>query len=116
MTNADRTDRIKALGKLALGIIGRCGSHANIDRTGARCRLSEVVHNEFRLTRSQCDDEERTSTLDVRFVGKVVLHVEWTPEVVILTSYRPGAWEALLFRYDRTPALGRGTAASAAAG
>src|SRR2546421_1910474 len=104
---SDRTERVKALSKLALSIIRRCGERCNIDRAGRSCRISEVVYNEFRLTHSRCDDEDRTSTLDVRFLGKVVLHVEWTIDMVLKTSYRAGDWEALLRRYDRTPALGR---------
>ncbi|RXG93027.1 hypothetical protein [Bradyrhizobium zhanjiangense] len=106
MTRADRTDRMKALSNLALGIIRRCGERCTIDRAGARCRLSEVRYNEFRLTLSRLiDDKDRTSTLDVRFEGKTVLHVEWIPDKVVRTSYRPGSWEARLLRYDRTPAL-----------
>lgn len=105
MTNVDRTERMKALSKLALGVVRRCGERGNVDRAGGRCRLSEVRHNEFRLTYSRYDDHDRTSTLDVRFDGKTVLHVEWTAEKVLRTSYRPGAWETMLLRYDRTPAL-----------
>lgn len=105
MTNAGRIDRVKMLSKLALNIIGRCGSQGNIDRAGRSCRISEVVHNEFRLTRSCRRDEDRTSTLDVRFLGKTVLHVEWTRDMVLRTSYRGGDWERMLARYDRTPAL-----------
>ncbi|MCK1456684.1 hypothetical protein IVB36_38845 [Bradyrhizobium sp. 35] len=105
MSNAARTERIKALSTLALAILRRCGERCNIDRAGRSCRLSEVVYNEFRLTRSRCDDEDQTSTLDVRFLGKVVLHVEWTIDMVLKTSYRPGEWEALLRRYERIPAL-----------
>ena len=105
MTNAERSQRIKAISKLALGILRRCGERCNIDRAGGRCRLTEVRHNEFLLTRSRRDDEDRTSTLDVRFLGKTVLHVEWTASEVLRTSYRPGAWEAMLARYDRAPVL-----------
>jgi hypothetical protein len=46
-------------------------------------------------------DQDRASTLDIRFDGKIVLSVEWLPDVVQRTSYRPGAWEAMLARYDR---------------
>ncbi|MCK1493475.1 hypothetical protein IVB14_24380 [Bradyrhizobium sp. 180] len=102
----DRTERIKALSKLALGIVRRCGERCCIERAGGRHRVSEVRHNEFRLTLTQSlDDEDRTSALDVRFDGKTVLHIEWTAEKVLRTSYRPGAWEDLLRRYDRIPAL-----------
>ncbi|MCK1424593.1 MULTISPECIES: hypothetical protein [unclassified Bradyrhizobium] len=103
---ADRTDRMKALSKLALGIVSRCGERFCIDRADGRWRLSDVRHNEFRLTLSRpIDDGERTSALDIRFDGKTVLHVEWTTERVLRMSYRPGAWEALLLRYDRAPVL-----------
>ncbi|MET4043974.1 hypothetical protein [Bradyrhizobium sp. RT6a] len=105
MSNSARTDRMKTLSNLALGILRRCGERYNIDRAGIRHRLSEVRHNEFRLTYSRCEDQNRTSTLDVRFLGKMVLHVEWTSEKVLRTSYKPGAWEELLLRYDRTSAL-----------
>lgn len=105
MGDADRTHRMKALSKLALSIVRRCGERCNIDRAGRRCRLSEVRHNEFRLTYSRCDDDDRTSILDVRFDGKIVLHVEWTAHKVLRTSYKPGNWEAVLLRYDRIPAL-----------
>ncbi|WP_439406408.1 hypothetical protein ACNJX9_34040 [Bradyrhizobium sp. DASA03076] len=106
MTNADRTGRMKTISKLAMGIIRRCGERCNIVRAGDRYRISEVRYNEFRLTLSRpTDDKDRTSTLDVRFCGKLVLHVEWTPEAVTRTSYRPGSWEAMLLRYDRTLAL-----------
>jgi len=50
------------------------------------------------------NDEVRRSTLDVRFCGKVVLYVEWLPEAVTRTSFKPGEWEDLLRRYDRIPA------------
>lgn len=106
MKDNDRTGRMRALSKLALGILRRCGERCCIDRADGRCRLSEVRYNEFRLTLSRSmDNEDRTSTLDVRFLGKIVLHVEWTPDAVTRTSYRPGDWEAMLLRYDRTPAL-----------
>lgn len=106
MSKAARTDRMKTLSNLALGILRRCGERYCIDRADARYRLSEVRYNEFRLTLSRSmDNEDRTSTLDVRFLGKIVLHVEWTPSAVTRTSYRPGDWEAMLLRYDRTPAL-----------
>lgn len=105
MPRSDRTERLKALSKLALGIIRRCGERWNVDRAGSRCRVSEVCHNEFRLRHSRCDDQDRTSTLDVRFDGKTVLLIQWTTEAVTRTSYRPGAWEAMLLRYDRVPAL-----------
>ncbi|RZM99944.1 hypothetical protein CWO91_34805 [Bradyrhizobium genosp. SA-3] len=106
MNNVDRADRMKALSKVALGIIRRCGERWNVDRPDGRWRRSEVRHNEFRLTHSRLiDDKDRTSTLDVRFDGKIVLQVEWTTERVLRTSYRPGAWEAMLLRYDRVPAL-----------
>lgn len=97
---------MKTLSRLVLGIVRRCGQRCMIDRAGRHYRLSEVRHNEFRLTLSQStDDEDRTSALEVRFLGKVVLHIEWTSETVTRTSYHPGTWEAMLRRYDRTPAL-----------
>lgn len=106
MTNTDRTERMKALSKLALGIVRRCGERCNVDRAGRRCRLTEVRHNEFRLTLSRMiDDKDRTSTLDVRYLGKTVLRVEWTAKEVLRTAYRPGAWEGMLLRYDGVPVL-----------
>jgi hypothetical protein len=106
VTNADRTERIRALSKLSLGILRRCGERCYIDRASGRCRIVEIRHNEFRLTYSRSvNDEDRTSTLDVRFLGKPVLHVEWTAERILRTSYLPGDWEALLVRYDRAPVL-----------
>ncbi|MET4233370.1 hypothetical protein QA633_43660 [Bradyrhizobium barranii] len=105
MSKAARTDRMKTLSNLALGILRRCGERYNIDRAGGRCQLSEVRFNEFKLRLSRSLNHERTSTLDVRFLGKIVLRVEWTPEAVTRTSYRPGSWEAMLLRYDRTPML-----------
>jgi hypothetical protein len=107
VTNADRTERIRALSKLSLGILHRCGDRCYIDRAGGRFRIVEIRHNEFRLTysRSVDDGEGRTSTLDVRYLGHKVLSVEWTIDKVLRTSYRPGDWEALLRRYDRAPVL-----------
>lgn len=106
MNKADRTERLRALSQLALGIIRRCGQHCCVNRTDGRWRISEVRYNGFKLARSRLiDDEYRTSKLDVRYLGKIVLHVEWTTDAVARTSYRPGSWEALLLRYDRTPAL-----------
>lgn len=114
MTSADRTERMKALSKLALGIVRRCGERFCINRAGGRWRLSEVRHNEFRLTLSRSvNDQDRTSALDVRFNGKTVLHVEWTAEEVLRTSYKPGDWETKLLRYDRTPALAGSVQATA---
>jgi hypothetical protein len=102
----DRAERIKTLSKLTLGIVRRCGERCCIDRAGGRYRLLEVRHNEFRLTLARpIGNGDRTSTLDVRFLGKAVLHIEWTAEIVLRTAYRPGAWEAILLRYDRAPAL-----------
>jgi hypothetical protein len=65
-----------------------------------RHRIVEARHNEIRLefSRSMEDDQQ---TLCIRFCGKIVLRVEWTPEAVTRTSYRPGKWEAVLLRYDR---------------
>ncbi|MCK1618054.1 hypothetical protein IVA96_15655 [Bradyrhizobium sp. 159] len=106
MTKAERTERIKSLSRAALGILRRVGERCCVDRAGGRYRLSEVRHNEFRLTLSRSmDNEDRTSALDVQFLGKTVLHVEWTPEKVLQTAYRPGSWETMLLRYDRTAAL-----------
>jgi len=106
-TKATRTERMKALSKLALGILRRCGERSNVDRAGGRSRLSEVRHNEFRLTLARPIGDDGTSTLDVRFCGKIVLRVEWTPDTVTRTSYQPGQWEAMLLRYDQTPALAK---------
>src|SRR3954471_24389942 len=106
MNKADRTDRIRALSKLALGIVRRCGDRCTVDRASGRYRLSEVRYNEFRMTLSvPIGDNNRASTLDVRFAGKNVLLVEWMPEAVTRTSYSPGPWELALMKYDRTPAL-----------
>jgi hypothetical protein len=106
MTNAARTDRMKTLSTLALGILRRCGERYNIDRAGARHRLSEVRHNEFRLTYSRCEDEDRTSTLDVRFDGKIVLRVEWTARKSCGHPTGRVLGKSLCF-YDRAPALAR---------
>jgi hypothetical protein len=104
MTKAERTERMPALSRLALGLVRRCGERGGIDRDGARYRLSEVRHNEFRITFLRpIGDDNRASTLDVRFDGKTVLCVEWLPEAVQRTSYRAGRWEAMLARYDRAP-------------
>jgi len=97
---------MRAISRLALGILRRCGDRGMIDRAGVRYRLSEVRHNEFRLTLLRpIGDPDLSSILDVKFEGAVVLHVEWTPEAVVRTSYKPGEWEAKLVRYDRMPAL-----------
>jgi hypothetical protein len=104
MNNAERTERMRFLSRLALGILRRCGERGGIDRDGGRYRLSEVRHNEFRITLLRpIADDGRVSTLDVRFNGKTVLQVEWLPDAVQRTSYRPGAWEAMLARYGRAP-------------
>ena len=110
---ADRTERIKSLSKIALGILRRCGERYCIERADGRYRLAEVLHNEFRLTVVRpVSDDSRTSTLDVRFCGKTVLYVEWTQDGVLRTSYRAGDWEAQLLRYDGTPALRQRTESS----
>lgn len=104
MTKAERNERMRALSRLALGIVHGCGKGGIIDRDGARYRLSEVRHNEFRFTLLRAiANDGRMSTLDIRFNGKTVLSVEWLPEAVQRTSYWPGAWEAMLARYDRAP-------------
>jgi hypothetical protein len=106
MKKADRTERMRAISRLALGILRRCGDRCTIDRAGARYRLSEVRHNEFRLTLYQpIGVQDGVSQLDVRFDGSTVLRIEWTPEAVSRTSYKPGTWEAMLSRYDRAPVL-----------
>jgi hypothetical protein len=98
---------MRALSRLALGILRRRGQGGVVDREGARYRISEARYNEFRLTLFRpAGDQDQASTLDVRFEGKIVLRVEWLPEAVIATSYRPGDWEATLRRYDQVPALG----------
>jgi len=104
MTKFDRRARIKYLSGIAMGIVRRCGDPCWIDRGGARSKILSVRYNEMRieLSHSIADD---VRTLTVRFDGKTVLLVEWTPEAVTRTSYRLGAWEAALLRYDRTPAL-----------
>jgi hypothetical protein len=45
MTNAARTERIKALSKVALGIVRRCGDRCCIDHDGGRygCRESFIT-------------------------------------------------------------------------
>jgi hypothetical protein len=84
----------------------RTTRRCTIDRAGARYGVSEVRHNEFRLTLLRpIRDQDGVSQLDVRFDGTIVLHVQWTPETVARTSYKPGAWEAMLRRYDRVPVL-----------
>jgi multidrug resistance efflux pump len=91
-----------AVAKVAQGILRRCGKHSRIDRADGPCRITEVRHNEFKLTRARCDV---TSTLVIRFCGKRVLLVKWTEDAVVRTSFKAGDWEALLRRYDSIPAL-----------
>jgi hypothetical protein len=106
MKKAERTERMRALSRLALGILRRCGDRAIIDRDGVSYRSSQVRHNEFKLTLSRpIGDADRASKLTVRFDGATVLQVEWTSDAVERTSYRPGKWEATLSRYDRAPVL-----------
>jgi hypothetical protein len=103
MTKAERTERMPALSRLALGLVRRCGERGGIDRDGARYRLSEVRHNEFRITFLRpIGDDNRASTLDVRFDGKTVLCVEWLPEAVQRTFIGPEGgkrcWRATIAR------------------
>ncbi|WJR74924.1 hypothetical protein [Bradyrhizobium sp. NP1] len=106
MTNADRTERMRALSKLALGILRRCGERCTLDRADGRFRAYDVSHNEFSLSfRRRVDDADRLATLVVKFEGEMVLAASWTVDGFVRRTLKPGAWEDLLRRYDRIPAL-----------
>jgi hypothetical protein len=43
VNNAERTERMRSLSRLALGIVRRCGERGVIDRGGISYRFSEFV-------------------------------------------------------------------------
>jgi|SRR3954470_11160282 hypothetical protein len=80
MTKAERTERMRALSRLALGILRWCGERGAIDRDGGGYRLSEVRHNEIRITLLRpIADEDRASTLDIRFDARLYFMLNGHP-------------------------------------
>ncbi|MCC8953624.1 hypothetical protein H8B02_09215 [Bradyrhizobium sp. Pear77] len=110
MNAIERTERIKALVKIAVAILRRNGDGGYLDLPGAgRVRSYEFRFNEMALSlRRLVDDDARETTLTVKFDGERVLAATWTVDGITKRSFKPGGWEEVLRRYGRLPVL-RGT-------
>ena len=106
-TKEHRAERIKAISKLALGILRRCGDRCNLTLAdGSRVREWDFRHNELSLSfRRRVDVDDRPATLVVKYDGEKVLTASWTIDGFTRRSYSPGRWENVLRRCDLAPAL-----------
>lgn len=106
MYQADRSERIKALAKVALAIFRRNAAGFIIQALEGRARVYEFRYNDMVLSlRRQIDNPAHTRKLEIRFHGERVLFAKWTDDGFTKRSYRTGDWEARLRRYERIPAL-----------
>lgn len=106
MTTAERTERIKALAKCALGILRRTDRYNLTLADGSRYRGWDFRHNDLTLIfRRRMDIDDRPATLIVKHDGERVLIVQWTTGGFTRRSYSPGRWEDALRRCERVPAL-----------
>lgn len=107
MSTVERTERIKSLVKIAVGILRRNDNGGNLDLPeGGRVRSYEVRFNEMALSlRRRVDDDAQEATLIVKFDGEKVLGASWTVDGFTKRSFKPGGWEEVLRRYSRLPVL-----------
>lgn len=106
MYQADRSERIKALAKVALAILRRNAAGFIIQALEGRARVYEFRYNDMVLSlRRQIDNPAHTRKLEIRFHGERVLFAKCTDDGFTKRSYRTGDWEARLRRYERIPAL-----------
>jgi hypothetical protein len=104
MNRSERLDRIKVLGRIALGLARRNDRGYNVDLPAGHFRAYDVAHNEISVTHRRSVDDNVPSTLVIRYLSKKVFEIEWiNGGSLIKTSFKPGAWEALLVRYSRLP-------------
>jgi hypothetical protein len=106
MNNADRSERIRALAKVALSILRRTDRY-NLDlAAGGRARAWDFRHNELSLSlRRRFDADDRPATLIVKYDGEKVLVAQWTVNGWSRRSIKPGAWESVLRQCERMPAM-----------
>ncbi|MGY3584449.1 hypothetical protein ACVIGB_006492 [Bradyrhizobium sp. USDA 4341] len=107
MNAVERTERIKALVKLAVAILRRndVGGYLNLPE-GGRVRSYELRFNEMALSlRRRVDGDAQEATLIVKFDGDKVLGASWTVDGFTKRSFKPGGWEEVLRRYSRLPVL-----------
>ncbi len=106
MNAIERTERIKALVRMAVAILRRNGEGGNLDIPEiGRVRSYEFRFNEMALSLRRSVDDARETTLVVKFDGEKVLGASWTVDGFTKRSFRPGDWEGRLRHYDRLPAL-----------
>jgi hypothetical protein len=106
VTNADRSERIKALAKVALAILRRNAAGFIVETPGGRARVYDLRHNEMALSvRRVIDDPAQTMQIEIKFDGDRVLFAEWNEDGFTKRSYKPGPWEGVMRRYERIPAL-----------
>ena len=104
MNKIERLDRIKVLGRIALGFARRNDHGYFFDYPHARYRTYDIRHNEIAVDHLRSIDENIPSRLIVRYFRKKVLEIEWINDgPLIKTSFKPGEWEAMLIRYANLP-------------
>ncbi|HEX7881832.1 MAG TPA: hypothetical protein VF499_03745 [Afipia sp.] len=107
MNAIERTERIKALVKIAVAILRRndTGGYLILPDVG-RVRAYDFRFNELTLSlRRRVDDDARETTLTAKFDGEKVLGATWTVDGFTKRSFKPGDWEQVLRRYSRLPVL-----------
>ncbi|MCK1502836.1 hypothetical protein [Bradyrhizobium sp. 188] len=105
MYQADRSERIKALVKVALAILPeRCRLHYPSARRPAR--VYDFRYNHMALSlRRQIDNPAHTRKLEIWFQGERMLFAEWTDDGFTKRSYRSGVGKRGYVGTNRVPAL-----------
>jgi hypothetical protein len=104
MNRIERRERIKVLGRIALGFARRNDYGYFVDYPHARYRTYDVAHNGVAVDHLRSINDGIPSRLIVRYFRKKVLEIEWINDgPLIKTSFKPGEWEAMLIRYAGLP-------------
>ena len=101
MNKAERTERLRQLSRIALGLARRNDRGYIIELPRGRFRHWDFRHNEIAVAYLKSLDPDVPSELTIRYLRAKVLHVEWTADDVEKTSFKPGDWEERLRHYDR---------------
>jgi hypothetical protein len=106
LNNADRSERIKALAKVALGILRRNAHRFRLDLAEGSVHTWDLEHGLLSLSyRRRIDADDRPATLTIKYRREKVLIAQWTIDGWTRRSYKAGEWENVLRRCERMPSM-----------
>ena len=101
MDRAERTERIKTLGRVALDLARGAGLQGYIEVGGHRFGLFEFRNGKIAIDYLRSDAPHIPSTVTVRHLGAKVLLIGWADRKITKSTFKPGEWETQLLRYKR---------------